>query len=228
MIARIAVKPSYTRHCWGTLTNFPLVVLGAGTEEDTHVLVLEFVHGRSVDPWDRSEVTKSMLTLDTFHQHGIRPDLLPTLRQELLPDPVSEQDLCQAFEAGLNRIGNLTPHLEKVCGRLRRLANEIAAIVATDSLVLDPGDVRPENTLLSSNRCTLIDFENLAIRRRCLAIVALLQSWPNPEYVLDTYRMITKQPLNDRTLKAASVWTAVHRLSSFADAERAESMRFES
>lgn len=52
---------------------------------------------------------------------------------------------------------------------------------AASLLLLDPGDVRPENVLLATERSVLLDLEHAAVQRSALAYTAMLSTGRIPK-----------------------------------------------
>jgi hypothetical protein len=137
----------------------PTYLGGSTVPEGVHVLVLEDVAGRPPDwaaPRDLAQVARA---LASFHARfeGATLDLLLAAAPELGASPLA---------------GELAPSAS---------APDVADDPATerdpiDPLVLDPGDLRPENVLLAPRRVVLLDFENTGVRRRSVALSGLLVS----------------------------------------------------
>jgi hypothetical protein len=131
--------------------------LGSGTTEGgVHVLVLEYVPGRAADWRSAADRALAMAALAAFHarfQGTTICDVSPALcRAPLATEAAPDPGEC-APPAG-----------------------------ASDPLVLDPGDVRPENFVLvpgvrgRAGRAVILDFENARVRRRSAALASMLHN----------------------------------------------------
>lgn len=129
----------------------PAYLGSATTADGVHVLLLEYLAGRAVDWSAARERTLAMRAVADFHAQ-FEGTTLDEVCPALTAPPL-------AAEAVPNRLPTVVPgHAEP--------------------LVLDPGDVRPDNVLLTANGIVLIDFENAGVRPRSAAVASMLRTLP--------------------------------------------------
>ncbi|MBI3971749.1 MAG: hypothetical protein HY332_10720 [Chloroflexi bacterium] len=76
---------------------------------------------------------------------------------------------------------------EVIPDSLRRSPADGDDSLAGEPLVFDPGDMRPENCLIAGERVVLIDYENAAVRRRSVALAAVVRDCPSAPDMLAPY-----------------------------------------
>jgi hypothetical protein len=128
------------------------VYLGSGTTADgVHVLLLEYLAGRAVDWSAARERTLAMQAVADFHARFEGMTLA-----EICPALTSPPLAAEAVPDGLPAISP----------------------TQADPLVLDPGDIRPDNLLLTASDVVLIDFEAASVRPRSTAVASMLRTLP--------------------------------------------------
>ncbi|HEX6972476.1 MAG TPA: phosphotransferase [Limnochordia bacterium] len=185
----------------------------ARTQEGWLALVIEEIPGRpaSTEPGDVQQAMAALARVHAAFEGTSVAEVLgrsapDALRREAQPDPIDREALMAAIATPGTHTG----------GRDEERLWDVADRLAAEPLVLDPGDVRPENFIFARDRVYLIDFENAALRRRALALAAMLPNWPDPELVLTAYRVAaavcSRFPLDAGALHAARWWlSAAHR-----------------
>jgi hypothetical protein len=191
--------------------------VGSATIRDVHVLALDWVDGRPCNPSAPADRGRAMAALARFHQCFpgssvaaiLGPTAPPELAAEATPDPIEEPGLLGNYRDALTSLAAVLP--DSAYRRAEECADTVAAAIAASPLLLDPGDVRPENVLLGPNRTALLDFENAAIRRSGLALAATLAHWPDPDDLLRRYLVNSAESPTPvvAAVHAGQVWLAL-------------------
>lgn len=190
--------------------------LGSATFGGVHVLALDYVDGRPCNPSAPDDRERAMAALARFHRRFpgpsvaaiLGPGAAPELVAEVAPDPLEQPELLKAYREALICLEPILPR--SVYRQAEQRMATVAAAIAASSLLLDPGDVRPENVLLGAKRTVLIDFENAAVRRSGLALAAMLEHWPDPDDLLRRYVADSDHPFSVvPAVRAGWVWLAL-------------------
>lgn len=198
----------------------------ATTASGWHILVLEPVEGRTAD-WSRSgDRARALSALARFHamfeaghvEELLRPPVPPVLWAEATPDPIDPEGLSRAYFEAIRTVRSALP--PSMADRLMQAGDDVVGAIVAEPLVLDPGDVRPENVLLLPHRAVLLDFENIGIRRRSIAIAAVLINVRGALSTLEPYetellrrsRFQCAPAAFHRLVRAARLWLLLRSL----------------
>jgi hypothetical protein len=166
--------------------------LGSGTTAGgVHVLVLEYIAGRQVDWRNDDERGLALHALADFHAR------------------FEGRTLAEVFPALA-----APPLLGEAVPDPQATLVTTESVTTTDPLVLDPGDVRPENFVLASDpaskrggRVILVDFEKAGVRRRSVALATMLRNCPPGGDPLADYAQmahhVSRFPLRSMAFPAA-------------------------
>lgn len=192
--------------------------LGHSTIAGMHLLVLDQIDGRSCDSAVPDDRERAMAALAHFHccfpgssvAAILGPDVTPELQADVTPDPLEQPELLTASRDALADLAAVLPL--PAYRQAEERMEAVAAAIAASPLLLDPGDVRPENVLLGPDRTVLLDFENVAIRRSGLALAAMLEHWPDPDDLLGRYLAHGTEPSSSivPAVRAGQEWLALH------------------
>jgi hypothetical protein len=195
---------------------------GSAAVGGVHVLVLDYVDGRPGNPSAPGDRERAMAALARFHRAFsgasvaaiLGPAAPPELAAEATPDPIEQPDLLRAYRDALTALAAVLP--VSVYRQAEEHMEPVASAIAASPLLLDPGDVRPENVLLGADRTVLLDFENAAVRRSALALAAMLAPWSDPGDLLRRYLAHRGGPANIivASVHAGQVWLAVREVAA--------------
>jgi len=170
----------------------------SATIGDTHLLALEDVGGTHADGHEPASRDRAMAALARFHRHFAGATMqeilgaaaVGALGGEATPNPIERSELLSVYQEALAGHSRLLSTMMRE--RALHLAGPFADALAASPLVLDPGDVRPENVLVAGPRTVLIDFENAAVRTR--ADANRLELDANPRWLAGIATTIAQAP----------------------------------
>ncbi|MCL4544834.1 MAG: aminoglycoside phosphotransferase family protein [Chloroflexi bacterium] len=196
--------------------------VGSATIGGVHVLALDDIAGRPCNPSAPGDRERLMAALARFHRCFpgssvaaiLGPDATAELATEVTPDPIEQPELLSGYRDALTCLAAVLP--VSVHRQADQRMETVVAAIAASPLLLDPGDVRPENILLGAGRTVLLDFENAAIRRSALALAAMLEHWPNPDDLLQRYLVnSTEAPgMVEAAVPAGQVWLTLREAAT--------------
>lgn len=212
----------FYRHVLGRAGELVPQFLASTTVGDVHALVLEDVAGRQARGDADTDRRQAMAALARFHRccsgrqacDVLGAAGLAALGAEATPDPLEDAALRTSYRAWLEELRPLLG--PQAIRRAHAVAEEIAAALAASPLVLDPGDVRPENILVAGERVVLLDFENAGVRRLGVALGAMTEHFPRPNALLGQYftssETVLPEKAGRRAVTAGRAWLAARRL----------------
>jgi len=185
--------------------------LGASRYKNWSVLVLEYLQGARAPtpdrPEDAQEVAELLNRLHTLYTASTRSDLLAAtgwgserVCDELFPDPVDEYGILDDLYRSLS-----TCEDRSVRATIEEQIPSLASAICESPLVLDHGDIRPENILFHGRSNRFVDFENAGVRRQSMALAMAIRNWPElAPYLIGTF--------TPRPVKAADIWIRAREL----------------
>jgi serine/threonine protein kinase len=191
----------------------PPYIGSATTDDGICLLVVKHLDGEVLGQSDFHAAVRTVLQF----QMSVKIDQIPgEIMSEAFPDPIDYDDIRYIYETRLCEAegrGRISRETVKI---LRGAAPYIAEVISQEPIMLDHGDVRPENFIMCSDGSVkMIDFENLGYRRRSTAVASMLCNWENSPKVLDQYALsigngdLCERGAFLRAVAASSLWLGV-------------------